>query len=495
MYATNDLLSHPLVSPVLQPTLGGLPPLLIMVGGAEMLRDEQIFLAHKCANPAKYAPFEDTTTAEDKAKLERFGPTPVQLQVWDNLCHVAPTLSFTRPAKYMYRSVAQFSAWALARAQRTSIKIPISDDISEISSSGEGGVSSPENEDSGRDLHDQEAGKAVGRAGDSLPPFVDHMIRQRVTFRGVFLPLPPETELQGCTLKFNDVGVIQSGPVVRWIEARRQWDVKFARAKVRTHERMAKEMAEGYLTFGDGETPPPSALAGRRRSPAAASSWTKGKRKSAGLALWSLWGSAHDKVSVAKEAATRAGGVKDTGEAAQRPTGGQSRGMSYRGVKDENQTAEAWSSGAAASEKEKSVASPRRRGTVVEDLLRERREKEEHNKKLLGPEYAATGVAGRRPTVEGVAVPFSLGGGAASSSMVTLNSEISPVALAEEARSGVGSTAESAVDGGMGSTGEAGTWASGVVRDDSKGGGEDALNGAVVENGAAGEAGTSDVKI
>lgn len=429
-----------------------------MVGGAEMLRDEQIFLAHKCANPAKYAPFEGTTTAEDKAKLDKFGPTPVQLQVWDDLCHVAPTLSFTRPAKYMYRSVAQFSAWALARAQSTSIKIPISDDISEISSSGEGGMSSPENQGSARDLHDQEAGKAVGRAGDSLPPFVDNMIRQRVSFRGVFLPLPPETELQGCTLKFNDVGVIQASPVIRWIEARRRWDVKFARAKVKTHERMAKEMAEGYLTFGDGETPPPSALAGRRRSPAAARSWTKGKRKSAGLALWSLWGSAHDKVSVAKEAATRAGGVKDDGEATQRPEAGQSRGMSYRGVKDENQTAEAWSSGAAAaSDKEKSVAGPRRRGTVVEDLLKERREKEEHNKKLLGPEYAATGVAGRRPTVEGVAVPFSLGGGAASSSMVTLNSEISPVAPAEEARSGEGSAAEGAVNGGMGSTGEAGT--------------------------------------
>src|SRR5690606_1112569 len=84
-YTTNDLLSHPLVSPVLQPTLGGLPPLLIMVGGAEMLRDEQIFLAHKCANPAKYAPFEHSMTAEDKAALDSFGPTPVQLQVWDDL--------------------------------------------------------------------------------------------------------------------------------------------------------------------------------------------------------------------------------------------------------------------------------------------------------------------------------------------------------------------------------------------------------------------------
>ena len=33
MYATNQLISHPLVSPVLQPSLGGLPPLLILTGG------------------------------------------------------------------------------------------------------------------------------------------------------------------------------------------------------------------------------------------------------------------------------------------------------------------------------------------------------------------------------------------------------------------------------------------------------------------------------
>jgi hypothetical protein len=57
------------------------------------------------------------------------------LQVWDDLCHVAPTLSFTRPAKYMYRSIAQFGAWALARAQKTEIEIVDDDDVSIISKS------------------------------------------------------------------------------------------------------------------------------------------------------------------------------------------------------------------------------------------------------------------------------------------------------------------------------------------------------------------------
>src|SRR3569833_307249 len=136
MYTTNELLSHPLVSPVMAPTLGGLPPLLIMTGGGEVLRDEQIYLAHKCANPSKNLPSDAILDDKARASIEQFKPTDVQLQVWDDLCHVAPTLSFTRPAKYMYRSIAQFGAWALARAQKTEIDILDDDDISVISSSG-----------------------------------------------------------------------------------------------------------------------------------------------------------------------------------------------------------------------------------------------------------------------------------------------------------------------------------------------------------------------
>ena len=103
MYATNELLAHPLVSPIMQPTLGGLPPLLIMVGGGELLRDEQIYLAHKCANPSQYLPPEALMDEKARELVDRYKPTDVQLQVWDDMCHVGPTLSFTRPAKYMYR--------------------------------------------------------------------------------------------------------------------------------------------------------------------------------------------------------------------------------------------------------------------------------------------------------------------------------------------------------------------------------------------------------
>ena len=107
LYAPNHLLMHPLVSPALQPSLGGLPPLLIQAGGGELLRDEQIYIAHKAASPLAYLPRSSNHVTQEQIHAEslKYRPTNVQLQVWDDLCHVAPTLSFTRPAKYMYRSM------------------------------------------------------------------------------------------------------------------------------------------------------------------------------------------------------------------------------------------------------------------------------------------------------------------------------------------------------------------------------------------------------
>jgi len=48
-------LSHPLVSPILQGSLGGLPPLYVIAGDAEVLRDEAIYLAHRAAHPSEYS--------------------------------------------------------------------------------------------------------------------------------------------------------------------------------------------------------------------------------------------------------------------------------------------------------------------------------------------------------------------------------------------------------------------------------------------------------
>ena len=304
MYATNQLISHPLVSPVLQPSLGGLPPLLIVTGGGELLRDEQIYLAHKASHPERY-PLGDAYRKEydpEDTILHKYKPTPVQLQVWDDLCHVAPTLSFTRPAKFMYRSIAQFGAWALARAQKTSIEIQDDDSISIISS---GSDTDSDTDMSKHDLKQVQAtspatyGK-VGRAGDPLPPFKNHMIRQRVDRHGDLYTLAPADELPALQVPKNEVGVIKPGPVRKWIEAKQQWDGKYARLKRQLQKRRIKDMTNGGpVGFGAGESPPPSALAGRRKKGDVEAA--RKNKKSMGLAMWSMWGSKHDEHTIERE--------------------------------------------------------------------------------------------------------------------------------------------------------------------------------------------------
>jgi hypothetical protein len=86
------------------------------------LRDEQIYIAHKAANPTKYPP--SKTVLDDYPNqadaVNKYKPTKVQLQVFDGCAHVIPTLSVTTPAKYMYRSAANFNIWAIIDAKRKS---------------------------------------------------------------------------------------------------------------------------------------------------------------------------------------------------------------------------------------------------------------------------------------------------------------------------------------------------------------------------------------
>ncbi|KAF3042762.1 hypothetical protein E8E12_010052 [Didymella heteroderae] len=312
LYAANHLITHPLVSPALQPSLGGLPPLLIQTGGGELLRDEQIYLAHKAAHPEAYLPppSNNQTAEEISEQASRHKPTNVQLQVWDDLCHVAPTLSFTRPAKHMYRSVAQFGAWALARAQKTSIDILDDDDISFVSTDSE----SADNEEKSKKTKKSDAPAKphigtdgiidrgnhearVGKAGDPLPPFEHHMIRQRVDRHGYIYALAPKEELIALNLPVSEVGVPKPGPVNKWMKASQQWNGKFAKQKIKIQQQRMKEMKAGFERF-EGETPPPTALAGRRIKNLKKEKLAK---KSWGMALWSLWGSKHDELTIDRE--------------------------------------------------------------------------------------------------------------------------------------------------------------------------------------------------
>lgn len=299
MYTTNRMLSHPLVSPVLQSSLGGLPPLQIMTGGGEMLRDEQIYLAHKAANPPAYPPADAYLDEHDpnRETLHKYPGTYVQLQVWDDLCHVAPTLSFTRPAKYMYRSIAQFGAWALACAQESCIDILDDNVVSPISSSDTDTPETPAGTAPEKLISDA-AGSSVGMAGDPLPPFKDRMVRQRVDKRGRIYPLPPPSSYSILQLPSAHVGSFNPELVKKWLAGKEEWDVKFAKEKLRVQQQRLKELAYGFEDF-ENECPPPCSLAARKEAPGVLPS--QNGRKSYPMTLWSHWASKHDEKTIERE--------------------------------------------------------------------------------------------------------------------------------------------------------------------------------------------------
>ncbi|KAK6362319.1 hypothetical protein TWF730_006014 [Orbilia blumenaviensis] len=342
LYTTNELLSHPLVSPVVQGSLGGLPPMMILVGGSEVLRDEQIYFAHKAANPRKYPPPAHVSTAQQLEALNRWKHgTDVYLQVFDDCCHVTPTLSFTKPAKYMYRSIARFGDWLFAREaletgaitgntvpdtaepidtvdpnepnsvveqlfSREGAQIVKGETMSVISSSSSSSSSSDEEGSSSSNNHiSRKLSNVQAPQTYNIPTFVNHMVRQRVDRKGNIHPLKPASELECMQLPMEEIGCIKPEPVRRWMEGKKSWDGKYAKAKKKVQEQRAKEIAEGgYLQFEDDgsgivETPPGSALAGRRRKEG---EMIPGRsfKPSYGLKLWSMIGSKQDVETVRK---------------------------------------------------------------------------------------------------------------------------------------------------------------------------------------------------
>ncbi|PLN75022.1 lipase/esterase family protein [Aspergillus taichungensis] len=296
-YAPNELLGHPLVSPVLQASLGGLPPLQILVGGGEKLRDEQIYLAHKAADPAAYPPSDACLNEHDpnRETLHKYPGTYVQLQVWDDLCHVATTLSFTRPAKYMFRSIAQFGAWALACAQESEIDILDDNEVSPVSSTNSVDQQTPSRHGSGVKRTNTLPVSSIGKAGDPLPAFKDHMIRQRVDKRGNVYPLDPPSSFEALQMPKSQIGTFNPELVKHWLAEKLDWDKKYAKEKRQAQEQQAKEMASSLGGF-NGERPPACSLAARKEAPGVLPTFNP--RKSYPMMLWSNWASKHDERTI-----------------------------------------------------------------------------------------------------------------------------------------------------------------------------------------------------
>ncbi|KAK6506656.1 hypothetical protein TWF481_005115 [Arthrobotrys musiformis] len=343
LYTTNELLSHPLVSPVLQGSLGGLPPMMVLVGGSEVLRDEQIYFAHKAANPRKYPPPSHVSTPQQLAALNRWKHgTDVYLQVFDDCCHVTPTLSFTKPAKYMYRSIARFGDWLFARetlqeaAAATAVvpdttdpldaidpedpncvvehlptQITRADTLSRPDSSSSKSSSSSDEEGGVPNGHNHISRKVTNALPPverkcNIPTFTNHMVRQRVDHKGNIHVLPSAAELECMQLPMEEIGCIKPEPVRRWMEGKKVWDSKYAKAKKKVQEQRAREIAEGgYLGFEDDgsgvvERPPGSALVGRRRKEGETVPG-RGFKPSYGLKLWSMIGAKQDVKTIETE--------------------------------------------------------------------------------------------------------------------------------------------------------------------------------------------------
>jgi hypothetical protein len=145
---------------------------------------------------------------------------------------------------------------------------------------------------------------SIGKAGDPLPPFEDHMIRQRIDENGTIYPLGPAGIFFSLRLKPNDIGVVKEAPVRRWRERQQKWD----RLHLKLHGQVIKERRKleepGLVKGMEGENPPPTALVRRwlgeqkRDGRLKLVDELRKKPFGVGLSWWSGWGSKHDRQEV-----------------------------------------------------------------------------------------------------------------------------------------------------------------------------------------------------
>ncbi|KAH9996971.1 hypothetical protein BJV74DRAFT_827169 [Russula compacta] len=303
LYAPNGLLKHPLVSPALS-YLGGLPPLLFIAGEREVLRDEIIYAAHRASHPEQF-PLRD----EIKNMYPAFKhvdtcmePTPVHLQVYDDVAHVLPILfPFTTPGKYCYRAMALFSKhvtsipkgplsatevlmppgvtpimdYALAASptsltppseiqglqppnskRRMSFTSGISRAATTLNQQTSGLVSTPgDNSASASGYSVDVAGPRIGGRSESHLSGLQassadrKMIRERVSTHGIIRPLEPEAELLAMQVSSEVIGTFPERAIQRYITGKKHLDKKFAngikrieKQRVRNINRASRDM-------------------------------------------------------------------------------------------------------------------------------------------------------------------------------------------------------------------------------------------------------------
>lgn len=313
LYATNGQLFHPLCSPALSGSLGGLPPLYILAGNDEVLRDEVVYVAHKAANPDKF-PLRDELMnrfPQTRASYERYRtqPTQVHLQVFDGQCHVFTMFMHTTAAKYAFRAMASFIKYVTGAPMSSTTPASVPDYAQKWQySSAAAAEYCPLPEDAARSArpHRRDGARAMpeqdnmysGKVPLQRPAYQSDMIRERVDVNGKIRPMEPPAELPALQMPYEEVGKIKPRTYARFQEGHTLWDnrykrsaakVKRARAKLerRAQRMLSKAQAEGLLDdYGDidravygthwadlatygpadllNEEPPPSAIVRRR---------------------------------------------------------------------------------------------------------------------------------------------------------------------------------------------------------------------------------------
>lgn len=297
LYAPNTMLPLPMASPVYAATLGGFCPCQVIVGGGELLRDEQLFLAHKMASPAEF-PLPEAVrerNSEDPGHVDKFPPTQVELLVFDDGPHAAPTLGHIDIAKHQYRAISQFVAQALARAQNADVEIEAyHDEIAEqegpppVPTSPMQYAATADAGSSG-EFKFAENKQYIGLgAGDALPPFErNHMRRYRVDRQGRLYPLEPPSLIRALQIPRDQLEP-RPEALNHWIHHKVQSDKRFASEKgkgeyqalqsgysiggihhgslisVSVFEKRLANAKKGHIPVHNGEIPPPTALVGRR---------------------------------------------------------------------------------------------------------------------------------------------------------------------------------------------------------------------------------------
>lgn len=77
---------------------------------------------------------------------------------------------------------------------------------------------------------------------DPPSPFMDNMIRERVSTRGEIRPLESEVELAACTLPHERVGVVDELAIRRYIEGKTRWDERYKRTTETIRKQRTKNL-------------------------------------------------------------------------------------------------------------------------------------------------------------------------------------------------------------------------------------------------------------